>query len=61
VDWLTPRSSGLGAATPEFHRYSSGTTSNGFRQFPSAPATSKRTFETRTYTTASGSNDRKFV
>jgi hypothetical protein len=47
VDWLTPRNSGLAAATPEFHRYSSGTTNN-IRQFPSSPATTKRTFETTT-------------
>jgi len=46
VEWLTPRSSGLAAATPEFHRYSSGTAANGFRQFPSSSATMKRTFET---------------
>jgi len=61
VDWLTPRSSGLAAATPEFHRYSSGLSSNSFRQFPSSSATIKRTFETKTFTTSSDLNDRKFV
>jgi hypothetical protein len=61
VDWLAPRSSGLAAATPEFHRFSSGTTSNSFRQFPSSLATNTRTVETTTYKTSSGLNDRKFV
>jgi hypothetical protein len=59
VDWLTPRSSGLAAATPEFHRYSSGTTSHNFRQYPNSPGTIKRTIETRAYTSSSNSNDRK--
>ena len=52
VDWLAPRSSGLGSATPEFHRY--GTTN--FRQFPSSPATTKRTFETKTFSVNSNSS-----
>lgn len=62
VDWLTPRSSGLSAATPEFHRYSTQTTSNGSRHYPNSPGAIKRSFEsTTTYTTASGGNPRKFV
>jgi hypothetical protein len=61
VDWLAPRSSGLAAATPEFHRYSTGTTTNNFRQFPVTPATIQRTFETTTYTTASNSTNRKLI
>ena len=45
VDWLTPRSSGLSAATPEFHRFTSGASSTG-RIFPSSPNVSRRTVET---------------
>jgi hypothetical protein len=61
VDWLTPRSSGLAAATPEFHRYSTETGSNSFRQYPTSPATIKRSFESTTHATISNANDRKFV
>jgi hypothetical protein len=60
VDWLTPRSSGLAAATPEFHRYSTETASNSFRQYPTSPATIQRSFETTKITT-SNENNRKFV
>jgi hypothetical protein len=61
VDWLTPRNSGLEAATPEFHRYSSETIPNSFRQFPSsaAAATTNRTYETKTFTKSS--TGRKFL
>ena len=62
VDWLTPRSSGLAAATPEFHRYSTQTTSNGFRNYPNSPGAIKRSFEsTTTFKTSSDGNRRKFV
>ncbi|CAF2421686.1 unnamed protein product [Rotaria sp. Silwood2] len=60
VDWLAPRNSGLGAATPEFHRYSTKTTLNNFGRFPSPPATINRRYESTTYTTSNTSNDRKF-
>ncbi|CAF0832296.1 unnamed protein product [Rotaria sp. Silwood1] len=61
VDWLAPRNSGLAAATPEFHRYSTTTTLNNFKQFPTSPATTKRTYEATTYTTSTASKDRKFL
>jgi hypothetical protein len=61
VDWLAPRSSGLAAATPEFHRYSGGAASNSFRQFPSSSATVKHSFESKTFTSSSADNDRKFT
>lgn len=62
VDWLTPRSSGLAAATPEFHRYSTQTTSNGLRNYPNSPGAIKRSFESSTtYRTSSDGNHRKFV
>jgi hypothetical protein len=49
VDWLTPRNSGLAAATPEFHRYGAETGPTGFRQCASSPTTIRRSFETTTY------------
>lgn len=61
VDWLTPRSSGLASATPEFHRYNTGITTNQFRQYPNLPGNIHRTVETTTQKTSSNSNDQKFV
>lgn len=61
VDWLTPYNSGLAAATPEFHRYSSGTTAvSDFRPFTTSPGTVKRTFESKTTTTTAANNLRPF-
>lgn len=62
VDWLTPFNSGLTAATPEFHRYSSGLAStDNFRSFQTSPVTTtNRTYETTKFTTSSNLNDRKF-
>ena len=45
VDWLTPRSSGLASATPEFHRFSSAAskTTNNFQDVPRGTTTSTTT------------------
>ncbi|CAF0823299.1 unnamed protein product [Adineta ricciae] len=60
VDWLMPHGSGLEAATPEFHRYSSETTSNAFRPFSSAAAAAaNRTYETTTFSTSATYDGRK--
>jgi len=50
VDWLTPRSRAFASATPDFHRFSSGATTNQFRGFPNATTgtttmTTKQSFE----------------
>ena len=52
VDWLTPRNSGLSAATPEFHRYTADSGPTGFRQYGSSPAAIRRSVETTKYTTS---------
>lgn len=60
VDWLAPRNTGLSAATPEFHRYSTTTPSNNFRAFSTSPATIQRTIETTTFRKSSGLRDKNF-
>lgn len=60
VDWLAPRSSGIGSATPEFHRYGTGSNTTGFRQYPVSPVTSKRTVETKNFA-SSASNNRAYL
>ena len=61
VSWLTPRNSGLEAATPEFDRYNTKTTFNSYRPFPNSPQAIKRVFETTTFTSSSVENNRKFI
>lgn len=61
VDWLAPRSSGLAAATPEFHRYSRDFSTSPIRQYPNSSGTNQRTVETTTYKTSVNTNDRKYV
>ena len=60
VDWLAPRSSGIGSATPEFHRYGTGSNTTGFRQYPVSPVTTKRTVETKNFS-SSASNNRAYL
>lgn len=61
VDWLTPRNSGLASATPEFHRYSTGFSTDPIQKYPSSSGTSQRIVQTTTYKTSANANDRKYV
>lgn len=61
VDWLAPRSTGVAAATPEFHRFSTQPASYTFHQYPFPKSTLTRTVETKTFiSSTSPTTPRKF-